>query len=74
MTRNQVVDRLPLTIDLLLQSGLGKTVKYISEHPPTTGEFPFPLIYSTLFSFVSFRRYFFFGGSNVRAPGVSGPL
>jgi hypothetical protein len=36
---NQVVDRLPLTIELLLQSGLGKTVKYISEHPPTTGEF-----------------------------------
>jgi hypothetical protein len=53
MVRNQVVDRLPLTIELLLQSGLGKTVKYISEHPPTTGEFQLPLI---LFYFILLLR------------------
>ncbi|KIM22463.1 hypothetical protein M408DRAFT_284290 [Serendipita vermifera MAFF 305830] len=34
----QVVDKLPLTVETLAQSGLGKLIKYVVEHPPTTGE------------------------------------
>ena len=34
----QVVDKLPLTVEALAQSGLGKLIKYVVEHPPTTGE------------------------------------
>ncbi|KAG8792191.1 hypothetical protein FRC17_008631 [Serendipita sp. 399] len=31
----QVVDKLPLTVDVLIQSQLGKIVKYIVDHAPT---------------------------------------
>ncbi|KAG9051942.1 hypothetical protein FS842_010779 [Serendipita sp. 407] len=31
----QVVDKLPLTVEILIQSQLGKVVKWIVDHPPT---------------------------------------
>ncbi|KAG8775220.1 hypothetical protein FRC16_004876 [Serendipita sp. 398] len=34
----QVVDKLPLTVEILIQSQLGKVVKWIVDHPPTKGE------------------------------------
>jgi hypothetical protein len=59
-----VVDKLPLTVEALAQSGLGKLIKYVVEHPPTTGESPLPLsffrsLYFFYSSFLSFLSPFF---------------
>ena len=48
------MDKLPLTVDALAQSGLGKLIKYVVEHPPTTGESLF--LFSSLLLVLSFSR------------------
>ncbi|CCA73557.1 hypothetical protein PIIN_07510 [Serendipita indica DSM 11827] len=53
----QVVDKIPITVPMLVESGLGKIVKFLADRPPTRGEPLFHYLESFL------RRLSLFGST-----------
>ncbi|PVF99150.1 hypothetical protein CPB86DRAFT_314201 [Serendipita vermifera] len=68
----QVIERLPLSLVSLSQSGLGRIIKYVVDHPPTNGEsssslfYPHPLHCSFFSNFLLFIFEYFSFSSRAR--------